>query len=140
MFQDYLSRHLRYWNLVHRNYDDLVFKLTRQAMCVSSQYVGTRVSNATEALVIVDQLHTVQAPRSLAGPRQTFVEISLTVLSSESWRAGACVSTHAVHTLSSIPTARLPGARLRCTVILVHFTLDSYREKQTDKKFVVSIK
>lgn len=62
----------------------------------------TRVSEATATLVIIDQLHTVEAAGGVAGPRQAFIEIPLTVFSNESWRAGARVTAHAIHTLSSI--------------------------------------
>lgn len=84
----------------------------------------TRVSKATATLVVVDQLHAVEATGGVAGPRQAFIEISLTVFPNESRRAGACVTAHTVHTLSSIQTARFKGAGLGGTVILVHFTLE----------------
>lgn len=84
----------------------------------------TRVSKATATLVIVDQLHTVEAAGGVAGRRQAFVEIPFTVFSDKPWRAGARVAAHTVHTLSSVQTARLPGALLGGTVIHVHLTLD----------------
>lgn len=65
----------------------------------------------------------------MTGHRQAFVDISLAVLSSKSRRAVACVATYTVHTLSSIQTARFPGARLWGTVVLIHFTLKSYQMK-----------
>lgn len=92
-----------------------------------SNYKHTCVSKATATLVIVDQLHTVEAAGSITGRREALVEIPLTVFSNESWGAGACVAAHTVHALSSIQTARFPGALLGCAVIIVHFTLDSYR-------------
>lgn len=85
----------------------------------------TCVSKATATLVVVDQLHTVEAAGGVTGPRQAFIEIPLTVFSNESWRAGAGVTAHTVHTLTSIQTARLEGAMLGGAVIHVHFTLDS---------------
>lgn len=85
----------------------------------------TRVSKATAALVIIDQLNAVEAAWSMAGPRQAFVEIPFAVFTNEAGRAGACVTSHAIHTLSSIQAARLPGARLGGTVIIIHFTLES---------------
>lgn len=94
-------------------------------MC--SLYVCTRVSKATVTLVIVDQLHTVKAARVVAGPRQAFVEIPLTVFSDVSWRAGARITANTVQTLSSVQTARFPGALLWGTVIHVHFTLEPCR-------------
>lgn len=84
----------------------------------------TCVSVATATLVIVDQLHTVEAAGSVAGPGEAFIQIALTVFANESRRAGACVTADAVHALSSIPTARLPGARLGRTVIHIHLTLE----------------
>lgn len=89
----------------------------------------TCVSVATATLVIVDQLHTVEAAGSVAGPGEAFIQIALTVFANESRRAGACVTADAVHALSSIPTARLPGARLGRTVIHIHLTLEPYRAK-----------
>lgn len=68
----------------------------------------------------------------MAGPRQAFIEIPLTVFSDKSWGAGACVTAHTVNTLSSIPTAGFPGAFFGGTVILVHFTLDPMRSKRAD--------
>lgn len=85
----------------------------------------TCVSKATATLVVVDQLHTVEATGGVAGPRQAFIEVPLTVLSNESLRAGACVTAHTVHTLSAIQTARFTGPRLGGTIIHIHFTLDS---------------
>lgn len=84
----------------------------------------TRVSKATATLVVVDQLHTVEASGGVAGPGQAFVEIPLTVFPDESRRAGAGVTAHTVHTLSSIQAARFKGAGLWGAVILVHFTLE----------------
>lgn len=78
-------------------------------------------------LVIIDQLHTVKATRGVAGSRQAFIEIPLTVFSDESLRTGACITTHTIHTLSSVQTARFQGALLGSTVIHVHFTLKPYR-------------
>lgn len=87
--------------------------------------MSARVSKTTAALIIIDQLHTVEAAGGMARFRKTFVEIAFTVFSNKSWRAGACVTAHTIHTLTPIQTARLRGARLGCTVILVDFTLDS---------------
>lgn len=85
----------------------------------------TCVSKATATLIIVDQLHTVKAAGGVAGPRQAFIEIPLTVFSHEAWRAGACVTAHTVHTLSSIQTARFKGSGLGGTVIHIYFTLET---------------
>lgn len=85
----------------------------------------TRVSKATTTLVIIDQLHTVKAAGGVAGLRQAFIEIPLAVFSNKSWRAGAGVTSHTVHALSSVQTARFKRARFGGTVIHVHFTLDS---------------
>lgn len=84
----------------------------------------TRVSKATTTLVIIVQLHAVEAAGGVAGPRQAFIEIPLTMFSNKSWRAGTCVTAHTVHTLSSVQTARFKRARLGRTVIHIHFTLD----------------
>lgn len=84
----------------------------------------TCVSKATATLVIIIKLHTVKAAGGVAGPRQAFVEITLAVFSHKSWRAGACVTTNTIHTLSSIQTARFKGASFGGTVIHVHFTLE----------------
>lgn len=54
------------------------------------------------------------------------------MFSNKSWGAGARVTAHTVNTLSSIPTARFPGAFFGGTVILVHFTLDPMRSKWAD--------
>lgn len=93
--------------------------------------MSTRVSKATAALIIIDQLHTVKATGGVAGFRQTFVEIAFAVFSNKSWRAGACVTAYTIHTLTPIQTARLRGARLGGTVILIDFTLDSVRSMWT---------
>lgn len=76
----------------------------------------------------------------MAGPRPAFVEIPLTVFSNESWRARARVTAYTVHTLSSIPTARLPGARLGRTVIHINFTLEPYKAKNRKISLYVSSK
>lgn len=47
-------------------------------------YVCTSVSKAAAALVIVDQLHTVQASWGVAGPREALIQVSLTVFANES--------------------------------------------------------
>lgn len=65
----------------------------------------------------------------MAWPRQAFVEIPLTVFSNKSWRAGARVAAHTVHTLSSIHTPRFPGARLGGTIIHIPFTLEPYKAR-----------
>lgn len=85
----------------------------------------TCVSRATAALVIIDQLNAVEAAGSVAGPRQALVKIPLTVFANEAGRAGTGVTSHAIHTLSSIQTPRFPGARLGGTVIIIHFTMES---------------
>lgn len=95
----------------------------RQTQIHHGLTMTTRVSEATATLVIIDQLHTVKAALGIAGMRKAFIEIPLTVFSNESWRAGARVTAHTVHTLSSIQTAGLPRTRLGGTVIHVHFTL-----------------
>lgn len=87
----------------------------------------TCVSKATAALVVIDQLDAVEAAVTVAGPRLAFIEIPLTVVTSESWRAGTPVTAHTIFTLSSILTERLQRARLGGTVIHVHFTLESMR-------------
>lgn len=92
----------------------------------------TCVSKATATLVVIDQLHTVQAAGGVAGRGKAFIEIPLAVLSNESWRAGACVAAHTVHTLSSIQTARFKGARLGSTVVHVHFTQVPMRSSSAD--------
>ncbi len=65
----------------------------------------------------------------MAGPRQAFIEIPLTVFSNESWRAGARVTAHTIHTLSSIQTVRFSGASLGGTVVHVLLALDPYGAK-----------
>lgn len=90
-------------------------------------YACTSISKAAAALVIVDQLHTVQASWGVAGPREALIQVSLAVFSNETWRARARVAANTVQTLSSIKTAGFPGAFLRGTVIHVHFTLNSYK-------------
>ena len=102
----------------------------------AAKYKCTRVSVATATLVIVDQLHAVEAAGGVAGPRQAFIEISLTVFSNISWRAGARVTADTVHTLSSVPTARLPGARLGCAVVRILFTLEPCRAENTSQSFL----
>lgn len=59
----------------------------------------------------------------MTGPRQTLIEITLTVFSNKAWWTGACVTAHAVHTLSSIQAVRFPGAGLRGAVIHIYLTL-----------------
>lgn len=92
----------------------------------------TCVSKATTALVVVDQLYTVEAARCMAGLRQALVEIPFTVFPSESWKAGARVTAHTIHTLSSIQTPRFLGAWLGGTVIHIHFTMDPICSMWTD--------
>lgn len=83
------------------------------------------VTKSTAALIIVVKLHTIQAAGRITGLRQTLVEISFTMFSNESWRAGASVSPNPIHTLSPVQTARLRGAWLGSTVIYIDFTLYS---------------
>jgi len=84
----------------------------------------TRVSKATAALVVVDQLHAVEAAGGVAGPGQAFVEIPLAVFPDESRRAGARVAAHAVRTLPSVQTAGFEGAELGGAVVLVQLALE----------------
>lgn len=86
----------------------------------------TCVSMATVALVVVNQLFTVKGARSMARLGLTFIQISLTVFPNKSCRAGARVLTNTIHTLSSITAARLPGTRIRRTIVFIHLTLDPY--------------
>lgn len=84
----------------------------------------TSVSQAAAALVIVDQLHAVEAPWGVAGPGEALVEVPLAVLADKPGGAGARVAADAVQTLASVETARLPGALLGGAVVHVLFALD----------------
>lgn len=92
---------------------------------MSREGVRTSVSQAAAALVIVDQLHTVEASWGVAGPGEALVEVPLAVLTDKPRRAGARVAADAVQTLATVETARLPGALLWGAVIHVFLTLDS---------------
>lgn len=81
------------------------------------------VTKATAALIIIVKLHTVQAAGCMTRFRQTLIEISFTMFSNESWRAGASVSPDPIHTLPSVQTAWLRGARFGSTVIHIDLTL-----------------
>lgn len=85
----------------------------------------TRVTKATAALVVIDQLDAVKAAVTVAGSSLAFVQIPLAVVTSEPRRAVALVTAHTVFTLSSILTERLQRARLGGTVIHVKLTLES---------------
>lgn len=91
----------------------------------------TCVSEATEAPIVINQLYAVEAADGIARPRQTFVEIALTVVSNKPGRTGARVTTHAVDALPSISTPWLRGAGAGGAVVLVHLALNSYRAANT---------
>lgn len=83
----------------------------------------TCVTKATEAPVVIDQLHTVEGTGGVAGSRQAFVDIPLTVFSNEARGAGTGVTAHAVYTLTPVQAARLRRAGPGGAVILVDLTL-----------------
>lgn len=95
----------------------------------SSYDKPTCVSETTAALVIVNQLHTIKAAGRVTGPGQAFIEIALTVFASESWWAGTGVTAHTVHTLPTIQTMRLPGARPGGAVIHIHLTVMPFKNR-----------
>lgn len=60
----------------------------------------------------------------MAGLGQAFVQIALTMFSNKPRGARAGVTADTVETLSSVQTARFPGAGLGGTVIYIHLTLN----------------
>lgn len=95
----------------------------RQTQIHHGLTMSSCVTKATAALIVVVKLHTVQTAGRMTGLRQTLIEISFTMFSNKARRAGARVSPNPIHTLPSVQTARLRGARLWSTVIHVDFTL-----------------
>lgn len=64
----------------------------------------------------------------MARSRKTLVHISLTMLSSKTRRAGACVPPHTIHTLATILTAY---TELWGTFIHIHLTLQTFGARRT---------
>lgn len=109
----------------------------RQTQIYHGLTMSSCVAKAAAALIIVVKLHTVQAAGSMTGLRQALVEISFTMFSNKSWRASASVSANPVHTLASVQTAWLSGARLGSAVIHINFTLQSICSRWTSTDEVV---
>lgn len=81
--------------------------------------------------VVIGQLDAVKTVGWIAGIRETFIYVSFTSLSCESWRTIAAISSHSVHTGAVIQALRRGIAQPQgwSAVIFIDLTENTFKMK-----------
>lgn len=83
------------------------------------------------AVEIINTLHAVLGATWVTGVGETLIDITLTPLPDEAWRAGAAVATHLVHTGAIVEALGASGGRVKVGMAVINVDLTVYTCKVT---------